>query len=72
MSPSIQEVKAKHAERFLALPGVVSVGIGRNTEGEEIIVVGLDRQRPKTQASVPGRLEGYAVRCEIIGTISAK
>ncbi len=72
MSPTIQEVKARHAPRFLALPGVVSVGIGRDADGNEVIVIGLDRARPETQARLPTQLEGYRVRMDIIGTVKAK
>lgn len=72
MSPTIQEVKARHAPRLLALPGVVSVGVGRDAEGREVIVIGLDRARPETQTSLPTKLEGYAVRVEIIGTVRAQ
>jgi hypothetical protein len=72
MSPTIQEVKAKHAPRFLALPGVVSMGIGRDADGHEVIVIGLDRARPETQASLPAQLDGYRVRVEIIGTVKAR
>ena len=42
VSPTIQEVKAKHADRLLAMPGVVSVGIGQDPDGQFVIVVGLD------------------------------
>lgn len=72
MPPTIQEVKARHAPRLLALPGVVSVGIGRDAEGREVIVVGLDRARPETQAHLPTQVEGYPVRVEIIGTVKAQ
>jgi len=72
MPPTIQEVKARHAPRFLALPGVVSVGIGRDADGHGVIVVGLDRARPETQSSLPAKLEGYAVRVEIIGAVRAQ
>ena len=72
MAPTLQEVKAKHAPRFLALPGVVSVGIGRAAEGREVIVSGLDRARPETQARLPAELEGYRVRVQIIGTVRAQ
>jgi len=72
MSPTIQEVKARHAPRFLALSGVVSVGIGRDADGREVIVIGLDRARPETQASLPAQLDGYRVRVEIIGTLKAR
>jgi hypothetical protein len=72
MPQTIQDVKARHAPRLLALPGVVSVGIGRAAEGHDVIVVGLDRPRPKTQADLPARLEGYPVRVEIIGAVRAQ
>jgi len=72
MPATIHEVKAKHAPRFLVLPGVVSVGVGRDAAGVEVIVIGLDRARPETQAGLPTQLEGYAVRVQIIGTVKAR
>lgn len=72
MRPTIQEVKAGHAERLLALPGVVSVGIGRDAGGDEVIVIGLDRPRPETRAHLPAQLGGYPVRVEIVGTVRAQ
>jgi hypothetical protein len=72
MSPTIQEVKASHTARLLALAGVVSVGIGRDAEGQEVIVVGLDRERPETRSKLPAQLDGYRVRVEVIGTVKAR
>lgn len=72
MPATIHEVKTKHAPGFLALPGVVSVGVGRDAGGAEVIVIGLDRARPETQASLPTQLEGYSVRVQIIGAVKAQ
>lgn len=72
MPSTIHEVKAKHAPGFLVLPGVVSVGVGRDAGGAEVIVIGLDRARPETQASLPTQLEGYSVRVQIIGAVKAQ
>lgn len=72
VSLSIQEAKARHAARILALPGVVSVGIGRDPEGREVIVVGLDRARPETRARLPAELEGYRVQVQVIGPVKAQ
>jgi len=72
VSPTIQEVKAKHVERLLAMPGVVSVGIGKNPDGQFVIIVGLDGPRPKTVEQLPKVLEGYPVRVEITGPIKAR
>ena len=72
VSPSIQEVTAKHAEELMAIPGVVSVGIGRNEQGSAIIVVGLERQSPAAQESLPQSLDGFEVRAEIVGRFRAQ
>lgn len=71
MSPSIQQVKANHEERLLSMPGVVSVGIGRDPEGNSVIIVGLDGPRPETVQKLPKEVEGYPVRVEIIGPVQA-
>jgi hypothetical protein len=72
MSPSIKEAKKKHEARLIALPGVVSVGIGLDQEGNQAIIVGLDRQRPETEARIPQVLENHPVLVQIIGPIRAK
>ena len=71
MSPSIQEVKAKHEDRLLAMPGVVSVGIGRGPDGH-VVIVGLDGPRPQTVKQLPKLLDGYPVHVEIIGPVKAQ
>jgi hypothetical protein len=72
MPPTIQEVKTRHEARLMAQPGVIAVGIGRNTDGAEVIVVSLDRHRPDVRAQVPHTLEGYAVRVQVIGPMRAQ
>jgi len=72
MPPSIQEVKARHAPRLMAEPGVVAVGVGRDADGSEAIIVSLDRERPEVRASMPQELEGYAVRIQVIGPVRAQ
>ena len=72
MSPTIQEVKEKHAERLMAMAGVVSVGIGKNPDGQFVIIVGLDGPRPKTAEQLPKVLDDYPVRGEIIGPVKAQ
>ena len=72
MSATIQEVKAKYTDRLLTMPGVVSVGIGRNLDGTSVIIVGLDGPRPDTLKQLPKELDGYPVRAEIIGPVKAQ
>lgn len=68
---SIQAVKKSHEAELLSVPGVVSVGIGRDDEGRAVIVVGLDRERPEARQQLPGRLDGYDVRAEVVGKVKA-
>jgi hypothetical protein len=72
VSPTIQDVKAKHENFLLAMPGVVSVGIGKNPDGQFVIVVGLDGRHPETVNQLPKELEGYPVRAEVTGPVKAR
>ena len=71
MDVSIQEAKARHVEALMATPGVISVGIGRDEQGTEIIIVGLDRDSAKLKQQLPEKLDGYEVRVEVVGRIRA-
>ena len=71
MPEDIRQVKAAHEAGLLALPGVVSVGVGRGPSGQAQIVIGLDRRRPRTLARLPRTLGGYEVRVEIVGPVKA-
>jgi hypothetical protein len=72
MPLTIYEVKAKHAQRLLALPGVVSIGIGKDANGNSAIIVGLDKPRPTTESQIPDTLEDFTVVIKIAGTIRAQ
>lgn len=72
MPRTIQETKARHASRLLDLPGVVSVGIGRDAEGRPAIVIGLDAPRPETQALLPRSLDGHPVVTRVTGGLEAR
>ena len=72
MSPSIKDVKTKYETQLLQMPGVVSVGIGRDEIGQPAIVVGLDGPNPATEARLPAQLEGYPVRVQMVGKIKAQ
>ena len=72
VSPSIQEVTARHAEELMAIPGVVSVGVGRGENGVAVIVVGLDRDASAAEAALPQSLDGFEVRAEVVGRYRAQ
>jgi hypothetical protein len=50
---------------------VVSVGIGRDKDGNPAIIVGLDGSHPEIEAQLPGSLENYPVLVEVVGPIKA-
>ena len=72
MPPSIQEVKKQHEARFLDMPGVVSVGIGLDPNGNQAIIVGLDASNPEIEANIPKMIEGFPVITQIIGSLKAQ
>jgi len=72
MPLSIHDAKAKHTERLLGLTGVVSVGIGKDANGNPAIIIGLDKSRPTTESQIPATLEEYPVVIKIVGTIKAQ
>ena len=71
MSETILEVKKKHESFLLSLPGVVSVGIGQDPDGKPLIIIGLDKPRPKTEKKLPRELESFLVQVEVVGPIKA-
>jgi hypothetical protein len=72
MTPSIQDVKKKHEARLMSLPGVVSVGIGRDPQGNPAVIVGMDSPRAETQAQIPTQLDGYPLLIQIVGPLKAQ
>jgi len=72
MSPSIQEVKKQHEARFLDMPGVVSVGIGLDPDGNQAIIVGLAASNPEIEAKIPETVAGFPVTLQIIGSLKAQ
>ena len=72
MLPSIKDVKKRHEARLLKLPGVVSVGIGLNRNGQSAIIVGLEGPNAESERQLPSTLEGYPVEVRIVGTLKAE
>ncbi len=65
---SISEVKDRHVQELMSIPGVVGVGVG-GAPGEEHLVVYLENGSPELRARNPAELEGYEVIVEDTGAI---
>jgi len=72
MPNSIKDVKTQHEERLLQLPGVVTVGIGQDENGNPAIIVSLECPDPETESQLPTQLEGFSVVVRIVGRIKAQ
>ena len=72
MPPSIHEIKAKYEKQLMAHPGVVSVGVGRDSRGTPAIIVSLDAPRGKNLGAIPNYLHGYRVVTEVTGPLQTK
>lgn len=72
MTESISAVKAKHASRLLAKPGVVSVGIGQEADGRAVIIIGVDSKDRLDSLALPQELDGYPVKVQVLGVIRAQ
>lgn len=69
---SIKEVKRAHEARLLALPDVVSVGVGKDEHSRAAIVVGLKKANAATAAKIPGNIDGYRVIIRLTGPVKAQ
>ena len=56
----------------MRMRGVLSVGIGRDDAGRPVIVIGLDGERPETQAALPASLDGVPVQVMTSGRIRSR
>lgn len=74
MSPSlerIREVKARREGEWLALEGVVAVGIGRTAERGTGLLVSVEEVTPSLRERIPREVEGVPVEVRETGTIRA-
>jgi hypothetical protein len=68
---TIRAAKQMLESQIMAVPGVVSVGIGTSGDGTEVIVVGVDGSRPDLESRLPNEASGYPVEVRRIGPLRA-
>lgn len=72
MTNAINDIKRENEAQLMALPGVVSVGVGQAPDGRPAIIVGLGSDDPTIARQVPDQIRGYPVITQRIGTIKAR
>lgn len=70
MRPSIKSVKINNEASLMATPGVVSVGIGKDEAGQEVIIVGVEKDSEQLHSAIPQQLDGYPVKMQVMGQIN--
>ena len=67
------EVKERHEDELLDIPGVVGVAIGRSeTTGELVIQVLVNRMTDELREELPEDLEGFPVEAVVAGEIGTQ
>ena len=70
MEKSIKDIKAEHESQLMAMPGVVSVGLGQDTAGDPVIIIGVESEEHSRAMTLPLELQEYPVKIQVIGTIN--
>lgn len=66
----IEDVLRRNEERLMSIPGVVGVGIGEINKVPTVIVM-VKKMGPELKKKIPDRLEGFGVKIEETGEITA-
>jgi hypothetical protein len=69
---SIRDIKAEHESELMAMPGVVSVGLGQDAHGNPVIVIGIENEEFSRTLTLPPELHSYPVKFQVMGTIKAQ
>ncbi len=68
----VSDVKRRHNEDLMAIPGVVGTGVSRDESGTPVIEVYVDHLTEELGQLVPKELEGVTVRTVETGKFSAR
>ncbi len=66
------EIKKRHDQELMSIPGVVGTGLSRGPDGAPVIEAYVERLSPKLEKSVPAELEGVPVRIVLTGAFQAR
>ena len=65
----IREVKQQHERGWLAIEGVVAVGIGLTSAGEAGIIISVAKDLSSIRSQIPGRIDGIPIEINETGEI---
>ena len=56
------QVKRRHADRLMSLPGVIGVGVEKEEHGGFVLVVHLNPCEPGAEPSIPNEIDDCPVK----------
>jgi hypothetical protein len=66
----IEDVQLRHEQQLMNIPGVTGVGIGEQN-GQPVIVIMVQQRTAELNKQLPKQLDGYGVKVEVSGEITA-
>lgn len=67
----VKQIKKQHERRWLAINGVVAVGIGK-VDNKMGIIISVSGELHKIRAEIPGQINGVPIEIQQTGTIEAQ
>ncbi|HEX4947627.1 MAG TPA: hypothetical protein VFZ34_13235 [Blastocatellia bacterium] len=66
----IEDVQQRHEQQLMNIPGVTAIGIGEQN-GQPVIVIMVSQRTEELMQKLPQQLDGYDVRVEVSGELTA-
>jgi hypothetical protein len=66
----IEDALQKHQERLMAIPGVVGIAEGES-DGSPVVLIMVRELTPELRHKLPQQLEGFAVKIDVVGEVTA-
>lgn len=67
----ITTIKRTHEKRWLAIDGVVAIGIGTTTSGRTGLIVSVEEGASRIRRQIPNRIEDTEVEIQVTGSMKA-
>ncbi|SHO49500.1 carboxypeptidase regulatory-like domain-containing protein [Desulfopila aestuarii] len=68
---TVREIKSRHSNELLSIPGIIGHGISRSADGRPVIEIYLENENAETRARIPSNLENVPVRVLVTGPFTA-
>ena len=72
MMQALKNAKRQHESTILAMADVVSMGIGKRSNGAPVIIIGLEKANLNTETMIRNMLKDYPIEIKVIGKLKAQ